>query len=320
MHEIYIYTLYLLLFFVLELIYFRIARYYHIVDKPNHRSSHKKITLRGGGILFPMAVSTWYLQYHSLSYIIAGLLLISTISFIDDVKLLSNKLRSLIHFLAVALMICQINFSLSFYWYPLIFIVVVGIINAYNFMDGINGMTGLYSLVTFSAFLYINCYVVRFTDTVLIIVMIIALMVFNFFNLRKKAICFAGDVGSVSLAFIICFLMLALIKSTGRFEYVFLLTLYGIDTVITILIRLYNKENIFTAHRTHLYQLLVNEKGYSHLAISSGYALIQLVINALIIQSISYSGLLTYTAVIGIIFVYSVIRLYAGRKNVKIIA
>ena len=83
------------------------------------------------------------------------------------------------------------------WWYVVIaFIFCTGVINAYNFMDGINGITGGYSLVVLGALAYINCAVTQFVMPELIYIAIAGCLVFCFFNFRKKAKCFAGDCGS----------------------------------------------------------------------------------------------------------------------------
>ena len=286
-----------LVLFVLELVYFKIADRYNIIDKPNHRSSHTQITLRGGGIIFPIAfvlyfvVSAAYRKDYFLSddywSFGLGLVALSTISFLDDILDLSSKIRLVFHFISVTLLLYFINaFQLLPIWsIPILFIVIIGILNAYNFMDGINGMTGLYSLVTLGSLLYINQNFIAFTDKNFIIYPIIASLVFLFFNFRKKAKCFMGDIGSMGIAFWILALIGLLVIKTENIKYLLFLTVYGIDVVFTILERLKLKENIFEAHRKHLYQLFANEKNISHLAISSSYALVQLIINVFLINS-----------------------------------
>ena len=280
---------------VLELLYFRIADKFNIIDKPNHRSAHTEITLRGGGVIFPIAFSLFLgsqiIQQKSLispqNYFIfgIGLLAICIISFIDDILDLSSKIRLVFHFISVSLLLCFINaFQLLPIWFiPILFIVIIGILNAYNFMDGINGMTGLYSLVTLISLLYINQRVFEFVDQNFIIYPILASFVFLFFNFRKKAKCFMGDIGSMGIAFWVLGLLGLLIIKTQELKYLLFLNVYGVEVVLTILQRLKSKENIFEAHRRHLYQLFSNEKKISHLIVSSVYAFLQLLINITVI-------------------------------------
>ena len=305
-----------LVLFVLELVYFKIADRYNIIDKPNHRSAHTEITLRGGGVIFPIAfllyAASYFFRENSIlspqNYLIfgIGLLVICTISFIDDILDLSSKIRLVFHFLSVSLLLYFINaFQLLPIWgIPILYILIIGILNAYNFMDGINGITGLYSLVILGSLLCVNQYVIEFTDINFIIYPLIACLVFLLFNFRKKAKCFMGDVGSMGIAFWIIALIGLLILKTENFKYLFFLTIYGVDVVFTILERLKLKENIFEAHRRHLYQLFANEKKVSHLIISSFYAMIQLLINVFLINSNFNLLFISLIVLIPIIIIY----------------
>ncbi|HEY0055072.1 MAG TPA: glycosyltransferase family 4 protein [Pedobacter sp.] len=281
-----IYLCILLLLFFLELLYFRIADRLNIIDEPNDRSSHTKTTIRGGGIIFSLAAFLWF-AYSDFSYpyFITGLILIAAISFIDDVTTLKSSIRSVVHLLAVSLLLYQLNLNLTWFWFPLIMILVIGTINAYNFMDGINGITGGYSLVVLATLFFVNRYILMFTSETLMVSSLLSLLVFNFFNFRKKAKCFAGDVGSVSIAFIICFILIQLIAQTGNLLFLALLLIYGLDAVTTIIFRLIRKENIFEAHRSHFYQYLANERGLPHLGVSIMYAVLQSLINIAVIYA-----------------------------------
>jgi UDP-GlcNAc:undecaprenyl-phosphate GlcNAc-1-phosphate transferase len=275
----------LIILLVIELLYFRIADHYNIIDKPNHRSSHTNITIRGGGIIFALALLL-YPAYGGVVYpwFMAGLLAISFISFVDDTRPLSSKLRITVHLVAVALLFTQLNlFALPFYWVILAFVFVIGTINAINFMDGINGITGAYGLVTLATLCYINS-TVNFANQGFLLVSILSVLVFNFFNFRTKAKCFAGDVGSVSLAFIILFFMLQLILKTQNVSYILLLLVYGLDACTTIIFRVIRKENITEAHRSHFYQFWANEKKVPHLIVAAIYGLSQLLINIAILN------------------------------------
>ncbi len=288
----FIYVVIFILLLLAELIYFKIADKYNIIDKPNHRSAHTQVTLRGGGIIFPIAFILFCLfnfneaiqEYWTFGL---GLLAICTISFIDDVKTLSNKIRLSVHLIAVVLLLYFTGaFELMPFWiWPILFIMIIGTLNAYNFMDGINGMTGLYSLTTLCSLVYINREIVQFTENNFIYYPLLACLVFLFFNFRKKAKCFAGDVGSMGIGFWVIGLITLLIMKTQDYKYILLLSIYGMEVVLTIMERLLLKENIFEAHRRHLYQLFANEKKVSHLLISFIYALFQLIINILLIKS-----------------------------------
>ena len=265
----------------IELLYFRVADHFNIIDKPNLRSSHKRITLRGGGVIFLFGV--WlYAVFCGFQYpwFLAGLTLIAAISFADDIHSVPNKIRIVVHFAAMLLMFYQLGFFAAGQWWYLLpaWIVCTGIINAYNFMDGINGITGGYSLAVLAPLAVVNARE-PFVDPQLIYVTVLSVVVFCWFNFRPKARCFAGDVGAVSIAFILLFMLGALILRTGNLWYLIFLVVYGVDSVLTICHRLLLRENIFEAHRKHAYQLMANELKIPHVVVSAIYALLQAVIS-----------------------------------------
>lgn len=285
-----LFIVYFTILLISELIYFRIAEKYSIIDKPNHRSSHSTITIRGGGIIFPLAILLYALSSgFPYTWFISGLLIISLVSFWDDLSHIPNTIRILIHLVAASLLFYQADLFMFGFWISVsCYIGVIGAINAYNFMDGINGITGLYSLTSIITLILINDQI-GFIDQRMLIIILLALLVFLFFNFRKKAKCFAGDVGSVSIAFIVIFALALLISQTQQWLYVMFLAVYGADSALTIIHRLLKKENIFKAHRSHVYQLLSNEAGKSHLLVSFAYALLQLIINFIIMRAVTYT-------------------------------
>ncbi|MDR1492088.1 MAG: hypothetical protein LBT05_05150 [Planctomycetaceae bacterium] len=268
----------------IELLYFRIADKFNIIEKPNERSSHTTITISGGGIIFPSAVLFYFFTngFRDIWFVI-GLILIAAISFCDDLKPLSSKLRLGVHFSAILLLFYQIQlFQEPFWLIVTALILCVGIINAYNFMDGINGITGGYSLATVGTLGYVNFCQIPFIDSSidssLISLVIISLLIFNFFNFRTQAKCFAGDVGSISIAFIILFLLGLLMLKTRDLSWICFLFVYGVDSVLTIIHRILLGENITKPHRKHLYQFLANELKIPHIAVSGIYIAVQLTI------------------------------------------
>ena len=267
------YLVILVLLFLAELFYFKLADKCNIIDKPNERSSHTKVTLRGGGIIFYFGALVYFLTNHwEYPWFMVALTLITFISFVDDIRSTSQGLRLVFHFSAMALMFYQWGlFSLSWWWIIVALVICTGIINAYNFMDGINGITGGYSLVILGALAYINSEITTFVESALINTVLCSVLVFCFFNFRKKAKCFAGDVGSVSIAFILLFLIGKLILMTGDFSWIILLSVYGVDSVLTIIHRLMLHENIGLPHRKHMYQLMANELKIPHVGVSLIY-------------------------------------------------
>ncbi|MDE6463691.1 MAG: UDP-GlcNAc--UDP-phosphate GlcNAc-1-phosphate transferase, partial [Muribaculaceae bacterium] len=214
-------------------------------------------------------------------WFILGLSLIGLISFVDDIRSLPDSVRLVVQFLAMGLMFFQFGIlNLQDWWIVIIALIVcVGIINAYNFMDGINGITGGYSIAVLLPLIYLN-HCLRFIDMPYLYVTGLSLLVFCFFNFRKKARCFAGDVGSISMAFILLFPLGRLILLTGDFSYLALLAVYGADAILTICHRIQLHENLGEAHRKHAYQLMANELHMPHVAVSSLYMAIQLIVSA----------------------------------------
>jgi UDP-N-acetylmuramyl pentapeptide phosphotransferase/UDP-N-acetylglucosamine-1-phosphate transferase len=296
---------------LLLIAYFRIADRFNIIDKPNSRSSHTIVTIRGGGVVFPFAMLLYAAFYSGVSLtLLTGILMISIVSFWDDVKNLPNKVRLLVHLLSVTALLLSVHALQSWplWLLPIAFILIIGTLNAYNFMDGINGMTGLYSIVCLSSLLYVNTYVTNFTDSAFIIFPIIACFVFLFFNFRTKAKCFAGDVGSVSIGFWIIALLVMAVLKTGAVEYILFLAVYGVDTVLTIVHRLLLKQNIFEAHRLHFYQILSNDQKVSHLVVSSVYGVIQ-VMASIVILTTEYNFIITSLVVLPpLVLLYVVLK------------
>lgn len=272
------YTILGILLIILMLLYFKVADRYNIIDKPNQRSSHTEVTLRGGGVIFWFSALLYFVQHvQDNYYFFIGITLVSLVSFWDDIQSLSNKIRMSIQCLAISLIFFEIGvFSLvPVFGIITAYVLAIGLINAYNFMDGINGITGGYSLVVMGSFWYINNFLYLFIDNNLIYIISLSLFVFNFFNFRKRARCFAGDVGSVSMAFIILFLLGKLIVQTGDITYIIILLVYGVDSILTIAHRLMLKENIFEAHRKHMYQIMSNELHIPQIYVSLIYMAVQ---------------------------------------------
>ena len=271
------------LLFALELIYFRIADRFNIVDKPNERSSHNTIVIRGGGIIFLLAAWIWsaFFGFH-YPWFLAGLTIVCGISFIDDIRSLPDSVRLIAQFTAMFMMFADFRIINWESWWVLILalIVCVGIINAYNFMDGINGITGGYSLAVLVPLMILN-HSLHFIEMSYLIVAAIACVVFSFFNFRSKgkAKCFAGDVGSIGIAFMVLLPLGKLILQTGDFAYLLLLVVYGVDAILTICHRIMLHENLGQAHRKHAYQIMANELKVPHEIVSSAYILIQLIIS-----------------------------------------
>ncbi len=298
-------------------IYFFFANKYNIVDQPNHRSSHSKVTIRGGGIIFPIFMLFYFLfSGIQCPYFLSGVLLVAIVSFWDDMHTISARIRFFTQILAAVLMLLE----LGAYNYPLLFLLIpfiVGILNGYNFMDGINGLTGLYSLIIAGTLLFISINQPVPELRELYIYVTVALLAFLFYNFRTKAKCFAGDIGSISIAFIMVYAIVKTIIITGQMEYALFLLVYGIDVSFTIIQRLWLKQNIFEAHRMHLYQLLANEVGWSHLKVSVFYGVAQLCINGIIVLIASYNRITTLIIYMSLVCLLSVMYIIVKRSIIK---
>lgn len=313
---------YLVIFFVLlacELLYFNIADKFNIIDKPNERSSHSSIVLRGGGIIFVIATIVWsawqiidneQLIIDSYLWFLIGLAMAAGVSFIDDIHSLPDSLRLVVQFTSAGLAFYQLGlfdnynisegFSVAGIVIPtliilLALIVYVGATNIINFMDGINGITAGYAIAVLLPLAAINCGFRggqetlgtslvsegAFFDNSLVICAILSVLVFCIFNFRPKgkAKCFAGDVGSIGIAFIMLFLIGKVIIATGDLTYLIFLLVYGVDGVLTICHRIMLHENLGEAHRKHAYQLMANELKIGHVKVSLLYMAMQLMVS-----------------------------------------
>ena len=267
----------------LELCYFKIADKFNIIDKPNERSSHSTIVLRGGGIIFLLGLWIWaaFFGFTSIWFLLA-VTLIAGISFIDDIRSLPDSVRLVAQFIAMAMMFYQLDIlHLDMWWVVILALIVcVGASNVINFMDGVNGITGAYAMASIVP-LYLLNEEMGFVDSSLIAVVALADIVFCIFNFRPKgkAKCFAGDVGSIGVAYILLFMIGRLVLKTGDVTYLILLLVYGVDGVLTICHRIMLHENLGEAHRKHAYQLMANELKIGHVKVSLLYMAMQLVVS-----------------------------------------
>lgn len=278
----------LALLFVLELCYFKIADHFNIIDKPNERSSHKMIVLRGGGIIFTIALWIWTIMYgFPYPWLLAGVTLAAGVSFWDDNHSLPDRVRLVAQFVSMMMILIGLGMIQWDSWLLVIIALIVGVgaMNFFNFMDGINGITGGYSLAMVIPLYILNQRYV-FVDDSLLIVIGLSLFVFCFFNFRTKAKCFAGDVGSIGIALILVFIVGKLMLKTGDVSWLVLFLLYGVDGCLTIAHRIMLHENIGEAHRKHAFQLMSNELGMKHVVVSSIYMVLQLAISLVAIYVI----------------------------------
>lgn len=298
-------TTYIIIFVLLlvaELVYFRIADKCNIIDKPNQRSSHSTIVLRGGGIIFLIGAWVWSLFFgFDYPWFLAGLTLVAGVSFVDDIHSLPDSVRLVAQFAAAAMAFYQLDIlHWDMWWIVLVALIVyVGATNVINFMDGINGITAGYALAVLVPLgllntnyqeLAMNLATNRssvfssdgvFVDQSLIVAAIIAAVVFCIFNFRPKgkAKCFAGDVGSIGIAFIMLFLLGNVIIKTEDITWLIFLLVYGVDGCLTIVHRIMLHENLGEAHRKHAYQIMANELNIGHVKVTLLYMAMQLAVS-----------------------------------------
>ena len=290
------YLIILLLNIVSLILYYRIATRFEIIDQPNERSSHDYVTVRGAGIIFLITGLFWALYSPGQHlYIFIGLASIGLISLLDDIFTLPNKFRFAVHVFSALLVFLDVGLLSSNIFIILSALVLyLGWINAYNFMDGINGITSFYTL-SILILLFIAFRDFSPNYSFLVVFLGISVLVFMTLNVRARALAFCGDVGAVVLAYLIGFLVITLIISTGKIEYIIFVCVYGIDTSMTIIRRIRRGENIFQAHRSHLYQLLTNELNWHYLTVSLVYSFLQLGISIIllfVLQAIPHYSLL----------------------------
>ena len=276
------------LLIALELGYFKIADHFNIIDKPNERSSHKRIVLRGGGIIFTIALWIWSIwSGFEYPWLLAGVTLAAGVSFWDDVKSLPDSLRLVVHFVAMTMVIYPCITAVPYQGplkvaiFLIALIVCVGATNIYNFMDGINGITGGYSLAMLIPLIVKNEELrvksgQGFVEPSFLVVIGLSLLVFCWFNYRTRAKCFAGDVGSIGIALILTFCVGRLMMVTSDVAWILLIMIYGVDGVLTICHRIMLHENLGQAHRKHAYQLMANELKIPHVVVSTIYMVLQL--------------------------------------------
>jgi UDP-N-acetylmuramyl pentapeptide phosphotransferase/UDP-N-acetylglucosamine-1-phosphate transferase len=320
----------------MNILYVNIAKVLNLYDNPGGRSSHSSKTITGMGIIFPALITIYsiYFPDEIEPYFFLAIIMMATISYLDDLVNVKYSIRFLFQTFALILMAMSLNQSESFdIQLPgMITLVIfgIGVINAFNFMDGINGILGLNSIVILLSLSYINHFSlneygnhITFVDNYLIYTCLIGLFGFMFFNFRKKAIGFAGDVGSIIISMIILYLICKLLLVSGDFTYLLLFSVFGIDTSLTVIYKLLLRENIFVPHRDFLFKKLVHIAQYKHLKVAIGYGILQLLINILVIfqpyrfKLFSQLSVL-FIVVVSLISIYIIIRSKLTKNRIRI--
>ncbi len=325
----------------------RYTRIMGIMDIPNGRSSHEKPTPTIGGIaiVFTFFLSMLVLYLFDGKTIIAekfflgftlGALLIAGMSLYDDLKKKAFYIRLATHVLAVivvmgfGIIIHRVEFppgmllfssrSLGISGYFITFWWILGMINAYNFMDGLNGMAGGNAIIAASFFCVITwmqgsnfAYMVSYT----IIAGVAGFLIFNF----PRGKLFMGDIGSTFLGF--TFATLPIIASLYDNSHTSLLVMplllfhFIYDTSFTFMRRLFNGENVFKAHRTHLYQLF-NRLGFTHFKVTVFYWMVAILQGFGALWMLRIQGpmrLLVFVPFLIFQVVYTIIIIHHARKG-----
>lgn len=263
-----------------------------VLDHPNERSLHQEPTPRGGGVGIVVPVSVAVALVGALSPGVRGAalplmaigLLVAGVGLLDDIRGLAAATRLLAHVFASALVVLAIGtwstLAIPGLWsltvgvagVPLTMLWVVGLTNAYNFMDGIDGIAGSQGLVAGAGWTVTG---VVLHDPLLAVagaVVMVSCLGFLLFNWSPASI-FMGDVGSGFLGFFLASLSVytapwapAVAAAGILFVWPFVF-----DAVLTFLGRVRRRENLLSAHRSHLYQRLVLT-GVSHRVVTLLYA------------------------------------------------
>lgn len=314
------YYIIFILLLVAELVYFRIADKYNIIDKPNQRSSHSTIVLRGGGIIFLIGAWVWSVFFgFEYPWFLAGVTLIAGVSFVDDIRSLPDSVRLVAQFAAAAMAFYQLDIlHWDMWWIVLVALIVyVGATNVINFMDGINGITAGYSLAVLLPLAALNADD-KYVDQSLIFTTIIAAIVFCIFNFRPKgkAKCFAGDVGSIGIAFIMLFLLGNVIIKTGDITWLIFLLVYGVDGCLTIIHRIMLHENLGEAHRKHAYQIMANELKIGHVKVTLLYMIMQLAVSLGFVYLCPNTAFCHWMYLIGVLAVLAIVYVLFMKKYI----
>lgn len=317
------YSIVLVILIICSIVYIKLATKFKILDNPNARSSHKSAVIRGGGVLFYIAIILFFIfSNFQFPLFFIGVTILAIISFIDDIYTLSVKQRLPFHFMGITFLLMEtVIYDISMLWFVVFILIGVIFVNLYNFMDGINGMTGFYSILFISSILYVNKIEYIINQDILTYTLI-GTVVFGFYNFRKKARFFAGDVGSITMAtfvFFICFWFISNLKAPIL---ILLVSVYIIDSGLTVLVRFVQGENIVAAHRKHIYERITDVLKLNHLHTSLIYVALQSIINIYVIHNYNTSFINQYTIIIVVllllIIIYGSVIYILERKSKKI--
>ena len=294
------------------------------VDKPNYRSNHKKpVSLGGGIIVIPLIVFTSVIyNYNWDKNVLITLTILFLISLFDDIKNIKPLPRLLCHFSSIALFIVfyitpQINDlikqNIFIFYISTIFMIisVTWFINAFNFMDGINGITSVETISICAALLFINYFLFKEVNLLALAILSVT-TVFCYFNWTPTKI-FLGDSGSISLGFLSSFLLIELAIEGFWLSAIILPLYYIIDTSLTLLIRVFKREKFWQAHKEHFYQKAI-QNGFTHSNVSLKLILINFGLFLLSFSALIYKNEIIFF-IIGLVWCSFFMYLFSKKNN-----
>ena len=244
------------------------------LDKPNNRSNHiTPISLGGGIVVLPIIFLVSYFAGYSWSYAnIFTLIFLFLISLVDDLKNMRALYRLIVHFFCIFIyvhfLLLEKNFLLIFndvYLKTIIYIFLIlsitWFINAFNFMDGIDGITAIQVIFLTSSLLVFNFFL-GIENNILHFCLLGTALGFLVFNWHPAKI-FLGDAGSIPLGFLMLYLLVELFIKGYWVSVIILPMYYLLDTAITLFYRIWKREKFWRSHSQHFYQKAVRG-GQSH--------------------------------------------------------
>jgi UDP-GlcNAc:undecaprenyl-phosphate/decaprenyl-phosphate GlcNAc-1-phosphate transferase len=306
-----------------------LALRFGFLDHPNQRSSHSRPTPRSGGVAIVTAIVIascigGAFESSMISTIIATMSVITLMSVADDIRGLSGILKLILQISAATVLSFSLTVraldlpffgvSLGVIAIPFTVVWLVSITNAFNFMDGLNGIASTLAVV---AGLHLAALFGRQGDvagTVVALSVAGAAAGFLPWNFPGGSI-FMGDTGSASLGFILGALVVrASVGGAGFVAAVLVLSAFLVDTGVTLLRRARRGERLLIAHRTHFYQRL-NQSGWPHVAVTGLWTLFAIVSSAAGLSYVRGTGYVRLVIIVGIVMMYAITFAIITRRN-----
>jgi Fuc2NAc and GlcNAc transferase len=295
-----------------------------LLDVPNQRSMHTRATPRGGGLAIVLVSLVGLIaalvvearpDWPVVGGYVAGALLIAGVSFLDDLRRVPAGYRLALHFVAAALMVAGLapqltagrEGAIGWLIVGIGILWTVGLTNAYNFMDGIDGLAATQGVVTAAGLAFLAAATNEPYFELFALLVAAGCVGFLIHNWPPARI-FMGDIGSAFLGFTFAYLALAVDPVSPRVTFVGALLLWPFifDALLAVIRRAVRGENIFAAHRSHLYQRLVLA-GWHQGSVIALYAVL-----ALVVFAVGIGWQLTKSAAVGYFLVAALFLLCSG--------